>query len=47
MELPPIVDREQWQEAHDAPLAKEEQATRARDALLAERRRQRDKHERS
>ena len=40
MELPPIVSREEWQQSHEALLAKEKEATRARDALAAERRRQ-------
>ena len=40
MELPPIVSKEEWQRAHEALLAKEKEATRARDALAAERRRQ-------
>lgn len=40
MELPLIVDKEQWQQAHEALLAKEKEATRARDALAAARRRQ-------
>ena len=40
MELPPIVSPEAWQQAHEALLAKEKAATRARDALAAERRRQ-------
>ena len=40
MELPQIVSREEWQRAHEALLAKEKQATRERDALAAERRRQ-------
>jgi predicted dithiol-disulfide oxidoreductase (DUF899 family) len=40
MELPPIVNQEEWQQAHEALLAKEKAATRARDALAAERRRQ-------
>ncbi len=40
MELPPIVSREEWQQSHDGLLAKEKEATRARDALAAERRRQ-------
>jgi predicted dithiol-disulfide oxidoreductase (DUF899 family) len=40
MELAQIVSREEWQQAHEALLAKEKQATRARDALAAERRRQ-------
>jgi len=40
MELPPIVDKEEWAQSHEALLAKEKEATRARDALAAERRRQ-------
>src|SRR5262245_28517060 len=40
MELPPIVSKDEWQRAHRALLAKEKEATRARDALAAERRRQ-------
>jgi predicted dithiol-disulfide oxidoreductase (DUF899 family) len=40
MELPQIVSREEWQQAHEALLAKEKRATRERDALAAERRRQ-------
>ncbi|MGH2985618.1 MAG: DUF899 domain-containing protein [Solirubrobacterales bacterium] len=40
MELPPIVSEEEWQRSHDALLAKEKEATRASDALAAERRRQ-------
>ena len=40
MELPPIVTKEEWQRAHEALLAKEKAATRARDVLAAERRRQ-------
>ena len=40
MELPQIVSREEWQQAHEALLAKEKQATRERDALAADRRRQ-------
>ena len=40
MELPQIVSREEWQQAHEALLAREKQATRERDALAAERRRQ-------
>jgi predicted dithiol-disulfide oxidoreductase (DUF899 family) len=40
MELPPVVSEAEWQEAHEALLAKEKEATRARDALAAERRRQ-------
>jgi predicted dithiol-disulfide oxidoreductase (DUF899 family) len=39
MELPPVVSAEEWQAARDALLAKEKDATRARDALAAERRR--------
>jgi predicted dithiol-disulfide oxidoreductase (DUF899 family) len=40
MQLPPIVGHEEWQAAHEALLTKEKAATRARDALAAERRRQ-------
>jgi predicted dithiol-disulfide oxidoreductase (DUF899 family) len=40
MELPPIVSEEEWQRSNEALRAKEKQATRARDALAAERRRQ-------
>src|SRR5712691_2649091 len=40
MKLPPIVSSEEWQAAHDKLLVKEKEATRARDALAAERRRQ-------
>jgi predicted dithiol-disulfide oxidoreductase (DUF899 family) len=40
MELPQIVSREEWQQAHEVLLVKEKQATRERDALAAERRRQ-------
>jgi predicted dithiol-disulfide oxidoreductase (DUF899 family) len=40
MELPPIVSEGEWQQAHEALLAKEKEATRARDELAAERRRQ-------
>ncbi|HEX2507212.1 MAG TPA: DUF899 domain-containing protein [Miltoncostaeaceae bacterium] len=40
MQLPPIVGREEWQASHEGLLAKEKAATRARDALAAERRRQ-------
>ena len=39
MNLPPAVSETEWQAAHDALLAKEKEATRARDALAAERRR--------
>jgi predicted dithiol-disulfide oxidoreductase (DUF899 family) len=39
MELPPVVSETEWQAAHEALLAKEKEATRARDALAAERRR--------
>lgn len=38
--LPPIVSPAEWQAAHDVLLATEKAATRARDALAAERRRQ-------
>jgi predicted dithiol-disulfide oxidoreductase (DUF899 family) len=40
MNRPAVVSQEEWQAAHDALLAKEKQATRERDALAAERRRQ-------
>jgi predicted dithiol-disulfide oxidoreductase (DUF899 family) len=39
MNLPEVVSHEEWQAAHDELLAKEKEATRARDALAAERRR--------
>src|SRR5262245_8375241 len=39
MNLPPAVSETEWQAALDALLAKEKEATRARDALAAERRR--------
>ncbi len=39
MNLPPAVSETQWQAAHDVLLAKEKEATRARDTLAAERRR--------
>ena len=39
MNLPPIVSATEWQAARDALLADEKQATRARDALAAKRRR--------
>jgi predicted dithiol-disulfide oxidoreductase (DUF899 family) len=39
MNLPRIVSRDAWQAARNALLAKEKEATRARDALNAERRR--------
>lgn len=38
--LPKIVSEKEWQRAHARLLAKEKKATRARDALAAERRRQ-------
>jgi predicted dithiol-disulfide oxidoreductase (DUF899 family) len=38
--LPPIVSPARWQAAHEKLLVKEKTATRARDALAAERRRQ-------
>jgi predicted dithiol-disulfide oxidoreductase (DUF899 family) len=40
MELPEIVSQEEWERAREDLLAKEKQATRAGDALAAERRRQ-------
>src|ERR687887_2824750 len=39
MNLTPVVSAEEWQAAQDALLVKEKEATRARDALAAERRR--------
>jgi predicted dithiol-disulfide oxidoreductase (DUF899 family) len=39
MNLPPIVSRADWQVARERLLVKEKEATRARDALAAERRR--------
>src|ERR671918_2228593 len=39
MNLPQVVSPEQWQAALDEHRAKEKEATRARDALAAERRR--------
>ena len=39
MNLPPVVFEAEWQAALDAHRAKEKEATRARDALAAERRR--------
>ena len=39
MELTPIVNEQEWQEARDALLVKEKEFTHARDALAAERRR--------
>lgn len=39
MNLPQIVSPAEWHAAHDALLAREKEATRARDALAAERRR--------
>jgi predicted dithiol-disulfide oxidoreductase (DUF899 family) len=39
MKRPPVVSPAEWQAAHEALLAKEKEATRARDALAAERRR--------
>jgi predicted dithiol-disulfide oxidoreductase (DUF899 family) len=38
--LPKVVSQKEWQKAHKKLLAKEKSATRARDALAAERRRQ-------
>lgn len=40
MELPKVVSQAEWQAARDALLVKEKEATHARDALAAERRRQ-------
>ena len=39
MNLPPVVSEAEWQAARDELLAKEKEATRAGDALAAERRR--------
>jgi predicted dithiol-disulfide oxidoreductase (DUF899 family) len=39
MNRPPVVSLTEWQEARDALLAEEKNATRARDALAAQRRR--------
>src|SRR5881227_364299 len=39
MNLPPVVSPSEWQVLRDELLAKEKEATRARDALAAERRR--------
>ncbi len=39
MELPPVVSQAEWETAREKLLAKEKEATRARDALAAERRR--------
>ena len=39
MDLPPIVSTAEWQDARERLLVKEKEATRARDALAAERRR--------
>jgi predicted dithiol-disulfide oxidoreductase (DUF899 family) len=39
MNLPPVVSEAEWQRAREELLAKEKEATRARDALAAERRR--------
>ena len=39
MNLPPVVSQTEWQAARDALLAEEKDATRARDALAAKRRR--------
>ena len=40
MNLPEAVSAEEWEAAHETLLAKEKEATRAQDALAAERRRQ-------
>src|SRR5437899_10952169 len=39
MDLPKVVTQEKWQVARDRLLVKEKEATKARDALAAERRR--------
>jgi predicted dithiol-disulfide oxidoreductase (DUF899 family) len=40
MRLPPVVSADEWEAAHEKLLAREKEATGARDALAAERRRQ-------
>ena len=40
MNLPEVVSADEWEAAHEKLLAKEKEATRAGDALAAERRRQ-------
>ena len=40
MDLPEVVSAEEWDRSHEALLQKEKEATRAADALAAERRRQ-------
>src|SRR5262245_5859950 len=40
MTLPPVVTQAEWEAAHETLLDKEKDATRARDALAAARRRQ-------
>src|SRR5215207_11555233 len=40
MELPTVVSAEEWEAANERIIAKEKEATRASDALAAERRRQ-------
>jgi predicted dithiol-disulfide oxidoreductase (DUF899 family) len=40
LNLPQVVSEAEWEAAHEELLAKEKEATRARDALAAERRRQ-------
>ncbi|MGB7685338.1 MAG: DUF899 domain-containing protein [Solirubrobacterales bacterium] len=39
MDLPPVVEEAEWRRSHEALLTKEKEATRASDALAAERRR--------
>jgi predicted dithiol-disulfide oxidoreductase (DUF899 family) len=39
MNLPPVVSTAEWQAVHEQLLVKEKEATKARDALAAERRR--------
>ena len=39
MELPQIVSEQEWERSREELLAKEKEATRARDALAAERHR--------
>lgn len=45
MALPEVVSREEWTAARTRPLAAEKQATRAREALNAERRPQEEREE--
>ena len=40
MDLPDVVSQDEWESAQQQPRVKEKEATRARDALAAERRRE-------